>query len=333
MMPPESHDRRPDVRASRIGRSGLPWLAFVVSLLIALTGCGEGADRPASVADHEVVTVAAAGDIACDPGSGSYGDGDGAGTSGSCRMLATSDRVLAIGPDAVLTLGDNQYERGTLAAYQESYDQSWGRFADITYPVAGNHEYYTWGAAGYYAYFGSRAGDPSEGWYAFDLGAWHIVALNSNCDAIGGCDAGSPQESWLRDDLAASSASCTLAYMHHPRFSSAVHGDTSRVRPLWQALYDHGAELALAGHDHTYERFAAMTPAGDADPSSGIRSFVVGSGGRSHYDIGTPRANSEHQDDQHFGVLKLELEPGGYRWTFVDETGATLDAGSGDCHD
>ena len=281
--------------------------------------------------EGDVVTVVAAGDIACDPLSASFGDGGG--TAEACHMAATSDRILAIGPDAVLALGDNQYEYGTLDAYRASYHESWGRFVDITYPVPGNHEYYSAGAAGYYAYFGSRAGDPSEGWYSFELGAWHIVALNSNCGAIGGCDAGSPQESWLRDDLAASSTTCTLAFMHHPRFSSAVHGDASSVEPLWQVLYDDGAELTLAGHDHTYERFAPMTPAGDADPSTVIRSFVVGSGGKNHYDIGTPRAHSEFQDDRSYGVLKLELDAGGYRWAFVDETGATLDAGSGACHD
>src|SRR5207245_4759418 len=136
-----------------------------------------------------------------------------------------ADLLMALHPDVVLDLGDNAYGSGSLTQYQDSYDPSWGRLKAVTRPVPGNHEYLTHGAAGYFAYFGAAAGDPTAGYYSYDVGAWHMVALNSNCSAVGGCQQGSAQESWLRADLAAHPAACTLAYWHQPRFSSGEHGD------------------------------------------------------------------------------------------------------------
>ncbi|MEA2584117.1 MAG: acid phosphatase type 7, partial [Thermomicrobiales bacterium] len=190
--------------------------------------------------------------------------------------------------------------------------------------------YQTPGAAGYYAYFGAAAGDPAEGWYAYDLGGWHVVVLNSNLDMA----AGSAQETWLRADLASHPATCTLAYLHHPRFSSgSTHGDKRGTEPLWRALYEAGAELVLAGHEHSYERFAPQDPTGVADPAFGLRSFVVGVGGAGFYPLGPPAANSEARQNDTFGVLALTLRPDGYDWRFVSEAGKTFtDTGTGSCH-
>jgi hypothetical protein len=234
----------------------------------------------------------------------------------------------------VITLGDNAYESGTATEFTNCYDPTWGRSKARTRPAVGNHEYGTAGAAGYYGYFGAAAGDPKKGYYSYDLGAWHIIAINSNCSQVGGCQTGSAQEQWLRSDLAAHPTACTLAYWHHPRFSSGEHGSTSSMQPIWQTLYDAGADVVLNGHDHDYERFAPQDPAGNADSARGIREFVVGTGGKSHYAISTPITNSEVRNSDTFGVLKLTLHATSYDWQFIPEAGRTFtDSGSGvACH-
>lgn len=270
------------------------------------------------------VTVVAAGDIACLPGQ--------APSESACRMRDTADVVEAAAPAAVLTLGDNQYEVGALDGFKESYDRSWGRFKAITRPSVGNHEYSTPRAAGYFAYFGAAAGPEGQGWYSFDLGAWHLVALNSNCSVIGGCGPGSEQFEWLEDDLAASGARCTLAYWHHPRFTSGYHGDDATVGPLWDLLHAASAEVVLAGHDHHYERFAPLAPDGTPSPG-GIRQFIVGTGGRSLFPTLLPHAGSEVRRAATFGVLVLTLTPDGYRWRFAPAPGDDFtDTGQGACH-
>lgn len=256
----------------------------------------------------------------------------GAGDIASCA--STGDEATANLLDGiagtVFTLGDNAYETGSAAEFNNCYNPSWGRHRARTKPAPGNHDYGTAGAAGYFGYFGSAAGDPAKGYYSYDLGDWHIIALNSNVAN----SAGSVQEQWLRADLAASTKSCTLAYWHHPRFSSGLeHGSDPSLQPLWQALYDANADLVLSGHDHDYERFAPQTPAGVADATRGIREFVVGTGGRSHYNLGTLKANSQVFDSNTYGVLKLTLSTGTYAWQFVPVAGGTFaDSGSGSCH-
>ena len=229
----------------------------------------------------------------------------------------------------VFTTGDNVYPDGTSAEFANCYDPSWGRHKSRTYPSPGNHDYHTADAAGYFEYFGSAAGEPGKGYYSYDLGAWHIVVLNSNVPV----KAGSLQEQWLRADLAAHPAVCTLAYWHHPRFSSGIeHGSSKSMQPLWQALYDYGADVVLAGHEHNYERFAPQDPQGNPDPVRGIRQFVIGSGGRGHYPFGVPIANSEVRNNDAFGVLKLTLRPTSYSWEFIPELGKTFtDSGSAPC--
>jgi hypothetical protein len=232
-----------------------------------------------------------------------------------------------LNPDAILALGDTQYERGAYSDFLASWDPAWGRFKDKIYPVVGNHEYLTPDAAGYFDYFNGpevptgRAGDRGKGYYSFDLGAWHIVALNSNCERIGGCFAGSPQEQWLRADLAAHATSCSLMFMHHP------------LRPLVQAFYEAGGELMLVGHSHFYERFMPQDPEGFADPVRGVREIIVGTGGRNVYGFGPIWENSEVRGARTFGVLKVSLHPTSYEWQFVPLPGESFtDSGAQDCH-
>ncbi len=190
------------------------------------------------------------------------------------------------------------------------------------------------GAAPYFRYFGQVAGDSERGYYDYRLAAWHVVVLNSNCEEVGGCAAGSPQERWLRATLATQPTACTLAYMHHPRFSSgSEHGSDPTLQPLWQALYDAGADLVLAGHDHHYERFAPKDPGGRLDPARGLRSFVVGTGGNELRGLGALESGSELRQTELHGILKLTLDPGSYSWEFIPEAGRTFqDTGSDRCH-
>jgi hypothetical protein len=275
--------------------------------------------------------IAAAGDIACDPNQVSFIN-PGQVKSPDCQMLATSDLLKQSEVVAVLPLGDTQYQKGSFSAFQKSYGPTWGRLKKISHPVPGNHEYETEGASGYYQYFGAAAGDPQKGYYSIDLGQWHLIALNSNCDAVGGCEAGSPQERWLKTDLATHPKACTLAYWHHPRFSSGLHGSDERFEAFLQDLYQSGAELILAGHDHDYERFAPQGPNSKAD-RKGVRAFVVGTGGASHYAFKTILPNSEVRNSDTFGVLQLTLLPNAYQWKFVPVEGKSFtDSGSDTCH-
>jgi len=279
--------------------------------------------------------VAAAGDIACDPNSPNLRDD----VLNTCQDQRTSDLLVTRPLEAVLTLGDHQYERNTLAAFRERYDLTWGRVKAITRPAVGNHEYETPDATGYFDYFNGPgrldgpAGRRGEGWYSFDVGTWHVVVLNSICDEVGGCGPGSPQLAWLQADLAAHPARCTLAYWHHPRFSSGIPGSSDRTDAFWRVLYAAGAEVVLGGHSHDYERFAPQTPDAQPDDVRGIRAFVVGTGGKNTYPFGLVRANSEVRDAVTAGVLLLALRPDGYDWRFEPVPGGVLrDAGSGDCH-
>lgn len=306
--------------------------------LTASDGSGHSNNATATVtvqASNSFV-VAGAGDIACDPTSSIFNNTNG--SSGSCHMRATSDLLLNINPDAVLPLGDEQYDNATLSDFQQSYDPTWGRVKALSFPAIGNHEYYdhAGGASGYFSYFGSAAGDPSKGYYSFDLGAWHLVALNSNCSKAGGCDAGSPQEVWLRNDLAAHPTQCTLAYWHHPRYASGYTiRDKVGMSDLWQALMDYGAEIVLSGHAHLYERFAPQDANANYDPN-GIVQFVVGSGGKGHDSFGALQPNSLAQNNGGYGVIKLTLAPTSYSWEFVADTTGTskpyTDTGSASCH-
>jgi len=260
----------------------------------------------------------------------------GAGDIADCSDLAGAEataKLLEANPGTVMALGDLAYPNGTPDDFK-CYHKTWGRVKDRTRPAVGNHEFHSTGASYYFQYFGSAAGDPKTGYYSYDLGAWHIVVLNSECQQVGGCEAGSSQEKWLRADLAAHPVGCTLAYFHKPRFSSGLnHGNDPEVGAFWQALYDYNAELILNGHDHDYERFGPQDPGGNADPKRGIREFVVGTGGKNHREFGIHKSNSEVRNNHAFGVLKLTLKTTGYDWKFIPEAGKTFtDSGSGSCH-
>ena len=258
-----------------------------------------------------------------------------AGDIGNCGTTQDTDtgNLLDGLPGTLALLGDLAYTSGTPTEFTTCFDPVWGRHKARMKPTPGNHEYLTSGAAGYYGYFGALAGDPTQGYYSYDLGDWHIVALNSNCAAVGGCGAGSAQETWLRQDLAAHPRTCTLAYWHHPRFSSGSHGDDTTVQPLWKALDDAGADLILTGHDHDYERWKPQDAAGTAT-ANGIVQFVVGTGGTSlRAFTSTQPANSALRDASTWGVLKLTLHPSSYDWEFVPIAGQTFtDKGTGACH-
>lgn len=230
-------------------------------------------------------------------------------------------RLLDGLPGTVAVLGDIAYGRGTDAEFARCYAPSWGRHKGRTRPSPGNHEYGTPGAAGYFGYFGRRAAPP-RGYYAYTLGAWRILVLNTNCGPAGGCGRGSPQERWLRGELARTRGRCVLAYGHHPRWSSGLHGPETSIDPLWRALAAGGAELYLAGHDHHYERFR---------PQRGVRQFVVGTGGRSLYPIVRRYAASQVRRATTFGVLELRLRPRSYAWRFVSVGASFSDTGSAPC--
>jgi hypothetical protein len=331
------------VDGRRLRRTGLVLGIVMVVVLSAVT---------ALVVSHRQRSadpiVAAAGDIACDPTNRYYADG--AGTANACRQQAVSDLLVDAGLAGVLTLGDNQYQCGGRQAYLDSYDRSWGRVKDITHPVPGNHEYLpnkgradarggttcdaTARAGGYFDYFGSAAGDPTKGYYSFDIGAWHVVGLNSSCTPRRACDDTSRQIGWLRKDLAKHPNACVLAFWHQPRFSSGDHGADPVYGAFWNTLYAAGVDVVLNGHDHIYERFAPQTPTAAPDVEHGIRQFTVGTGGANHRKVHSAAANSEARNDATFGVLKLTLRSDKYDWEFVPVAGGTFrDSGSGSCHE
>jgi hypothetical protein len=260
----------------------------------------------------------------------------GAGDIVTCNGTHDDDtaRLLDNINGTVFTLGDNVYPDGTAAQFTDCYGPTWGRQKARTRPAVGNHDYHTTGAAGYYGYFGQAASpldnnctSDCKGYYSYNLGAWHIIVINSEAPM----SKGSVQEQWLRSDLASNPNACTLAYFHAPRFSSGLHGDASKTQAVWDALYQYSADVVVNGHDHIYERFAPQNPQGVAD-AKGIREFVVGTGGASLYDWTTIQPNSEARNNTAWGVLKLTLHSTSYDWEFVPVAGMTYkDSGTANC--
>lgn len=311
------------------------WLALLLTLSTQLvsTGCSQSAQPavteqrvdpfPSTASpDGKTFTLVGAGDIA------GCKDLDGA--------RATAKLIEEI-PGTVFAAGDLAYESGSPDEFQNCYGTTWGEFKSRTKPALGNHEYVNPTAHGYFEYWGAQAGPVGKGYYSYDLGSWHIVALNTNCYSkiLGGCAVGSPEEIWLRKDLAEHPDACVLAYGHHALFSSGVfksHAIHPELKPLWEDLYAAHAALVLAGHEHSYERFAPQDPDGHANPANGIREIVVGTGGRSHDPLGFATPNSEVRNTDTFGDIKLTLTPGHYTWQFIPEEGKKFtDSGSGEC--
>jgi acid phosphatase type 7 len=289
-----------------------------LGLLVAVGGTAQASRPPekAAIAQEPLagLVVAAVGDIACNR------------FASACNDDQTAALIAQHSPAAVLALGDNQYEKGALADYNASYDGSYGQFKVITYPVPGNHEYLTAGATGYYDYFGALA-HGSPGYYAFDLNGWRLYALNSECRKID-C---AVERTWMVNDIKSNPAQCQLFFTHHPRYSSgSEQGGATIAKRFWVTAYAKKFEIALAGHDHNYERFAPMDPNGVVT-SSGIRSFVSGLGGRSISPLNAPVTGSEFGYDSDYGVLFLTIEPGSYSWEFRTISDVVVDAGSGAC--
>jgi acid phosphatase type 7 len=296
-------------------------VAAVAGVAAGFAFMGGGDDGEGGVATGGPVSVLlAAGDIAeCD----FQGD-------------EATARILAEYPDATIAaLGDLAYQEGTHAQFVDCYGPSWGRFKDRTRPATGNHDHSTKDARGYWEYFGTRGGPFDRYYYSYDLGAWHIVVLNSDCWRVDGCEVTDPQIQWLRQDLNQSPALCTLAYWHRPPFSSGRYGDpknTERVRPLWDAVYEEGVDLVLTAHEHSYERFAPMNGEGERD-DNGMRLIVAGTGGGNLREFANePLPTTERRNGDTWGVLKLNLRPTGYDWEFLPVQGRTFtDSGSGSC--
>jgi lipopolysaccharide/colanic/teichoic acid biosynthesis glycosyltransferase len=318
--PPELAEARHEVvpaRQPQTRREAARHVAVLSMAVVLLAGCRSEAPWQPGPSDgsEPIATLVGAGDIA----SCAYDDD------------AATALLLDSIPGVVFTAGDNAYPDGTADDFAACYGPTWGRHKDRTRPSAGNHEYYTPGAGGYFGYFGAAAGPPGAGYYSYELGAWHVIALNSAIE-IG---PGSTQLSWLQADLAGRRPLCALAYWHHPRFSSgATHGSAAWLQPVWEVLYDAGVDVVIVAHEHNYERFAPQTPAGSLDTLRGIRQFVVGTGGGPAHAFATPLPTSEVRHSGTPGVLTLTLRSDGYDWRFVPVAGGTFtDAGSDDCHD
>jgi hypothetical protein len=261
--------------------------------------------------------------------------------AGDIAVCSTSGAAVTAGllagfpQAAIFTAGDGSNEQGTLNQYLDCFGPTWGAYKARIHPAPGNHDYVQPGAAGYFQYFGAAAGDPAKGYYSFELGAWHILVINSNCKEIDGCQAGSPQYQWIKQDLAAHPTLCSLAIWHAPRYSSGEHGNDLEMLAIWKALYNAGTELVLSGHDHEYERFAPLNPLDNLDGAYGMRQFVVGTGGAPPRTTqGYRTSHSQVLIENVHGVLDLKLHPGSYDWQFIPEPGKTeADSGRGVCHD
>jgi hypothetical protein len=304
-----------------------------VSALL-LHGCGGGTTNsptpvPTPAPTPNFPAIMAAGDISCDTATPQL----------PCKSKETSDLIVAeraLRPAVVaLPLGDLQYESGTLAEFRKNYDATWGRVNANAHPAPGNHEYETRNAAGYFDYFagvGVAVGARTEGWYSYNVADWHFIALNSNCGSIGGCNSGSAQYRWLQSDLLTHKQKCTVAYMHHPFQASGPNGNTPELLPFMRLLYENNADIVLSGHEHSYERFALITPDLVPDGAKGLRLFVVGTGGRNLTAfVRPPVAHSAARTNEHFGALRIVMKNGAYDWSFLDISGAVIDSGDGVC--
>lgn len=278
----------------------------------------------ASVANADDPNIAAVGDIACPAASPV--------TPTTCRQAAVAKAIAKSKPDSFWILGDVQYPYGSLADFKSSFDPTFKRFKTIWRPTPGNHEYYDPGAAGYYDYFGKAAGPNRRGYYSFNLGKWHIVSLNTNCDVID-CSPTSPQAKWLSKDLNRNPRLCTAAFYHHPLYKSGTEPGVNDdfAKPFWKILQGHRAEVALAGHVHNFEAFMRQDVNGKRDKTRGIAEFVVGTGGRSAYPFSAIQPNSFVRKTDVFGFLSMDLHAKSYSWRFLDEKSKSLASGSSRC--
>jgi acid phosphatase type 7 len=305
---------------SAIKRFASKYLVGGLSSALLLIGCG-GSDSPApTVAPDLPTTVLAAGDIADCPNG-----------VASPSAVATANLVAQFPDTPLLILGDLAYHNGNTQEFNGCYALTWGKFMDRSFPSPGNHEYVTPNAAGYFDYFGSRAGPDRRGYYSASIGKWRVFSLNSNVPM----DAASPQAAWFKSEMTSSTQpKCTIAIWHHPPYSSSERGANLPARDLWKMVVDSGVDIVLNGHEHLYERFAPMDREGVAAPeSNGTRLFVVGSGGYSGlYKFAAVTPTSEVRYNASHGIMKLSLYAEKYEWEFLPTAaGVVGDKGSGTC--
>jgi predicted phosphodiesterase len=306
----------------------LPTVLTRISLVAA---CGLAVATAGAAPARSATAAPVAAALAGDPTLAAAGDIVGDCTGSSCGYRKTAAVITSLNPTTVLALGDISNRSGAATDYTSRFNSSWGVFKPKIRPVPGNHDYLVAGAANFFKYFGAAA-NPPHGYYSYNVGTWHIVAINSNCSKVGGCQAGSAQEKWLKNDLAQHPAACTLAFWHHPRYSSGFGGDNTSMKDIFQDLYNARADVVLSGHSHDYERFALQNNAGQRD-ANGIRQFVVGTGGASHTRFGSIKPNSQAHNNDTFGVLKMTLGATSYSWKFVPVAGKTFtDSGTRNCH-
>ena len=314
-------------RRRRLGATAVVAGAVLLILVLLLRSCAPPA----------TVTVVAAGDMACAMNDPDYGGGSGA--HGNCQAKAVSDLAVALHPVALLGLGDYQFELPTADAYATAYGKTWGRLRSVTIPARGNQEYKVHDANTFTDYFGTQAGDEA-GYWSTDVGAWHVVVLDSNCTTVfAGCSKGSSEQKWLAADLASNGSRCTVALMHHPRWSSGIAGDNQGVDALWRTLASNGVDLLLSGHEADYERFPPLSATGEPD-QHGLTEMVVGTGGQAHYRPETGGAGwrkrvvahrSTFVDYDHHAVLALTLRPDGWSSALHTVGGGVEDSHTGTC--
>ena len=352
---PASFDPRAAHQTRSIARDFALGAVVVVAVFILLGGImslaarsgGRGAAvAPPSSADVSTAVPSSTGASPTAGSSGGAGSAPASADPSSDPVLVGAGDIADCGLDAdtataalldgiegtVFTAGDNAYPDGTPDQFRTCYGPTWGRHLARTRPAPGNHDWGTRDLAGYLGFFGAQAAPAGTSWYSYDLGTWHVIVLDSDCTSVGGCGPATTQGQWLAADLAASTARCTLAIWHHPRFSSGEHGNDTSVGPFWTALYGAGADVVVNGHDHDYEQFAAQDPDARPEPARGLREFVVGTGGAALRTFPNPAANSERRDAADHGVIEFRLHPTSYDWTFLPTSGAPADSGSGPCH-
>ncbi len=282
-----------------------------------------------SIGTDSTARLVVTGDISCDEERRvTYGVGA---LGSQCGTEATATLAELLNPDAVLALGDLQYEGASSSDFKQFYDPTWGRLKAKTYPVRGNHEYVTNAAAGYVDYFGPL----SPSYWTTNAGSWRIIAVDSWCQGLlyAGCSTTSPQTVWLTKQLqrAHEEGRCSLVVMHHPFVSSGPNA-TPTTQYLWKAAVDGGADLVMTGHDHHYERFAPLTDTGAVATSGGTPLIIAGLGGAPTYALRETAPGSQATDNREHGVVSLTLTPLGYTSEFVSAVdGLRSDSYTGTC--